>query len=100
MDWLGLTKIATDPLGRAEKVQYPDGKTVSYTYGKAGERTSITYPDGKTIYYGFDDQVSLSEMRDGASQMPWVCRSIIAMALTKYGYTGDVSHIQTQRDGK
>ena len=64
-DWLGVTKIATDPLGRAQNVQYPDGKEVSYTYGKAGERTSITYPDGKTIYYGFDEQVRLSEMRDG-----------------------------------
>ena len=64
-DWLGLTKIATDPLGRAWNVQYPDGKTVSYTYGKAGERTSITYPDGRTVSYGFDEQVRLSELRDG-----------------------------------
>ena len=38
-------------------------KTVSYTYGKAGERTSITYPDGKTIYYVFDEQVRLTELR-------------------------------------
>ena len=66
-DWLGITKIATDPLGRAQNVQYPDGKTVSYTYGKAGERTSITYPDGRTVYYGFDEQVRLSELRDGDS---------------------------------
>ena len=66
-DWLGITKIATDPLGRAQNVQYPDGKTVSYTYGKAGERTSITYPDGKTIYYRFDEQIRLSELRDGDS---------------------------------
>ena len=66
-DWLGITKIATDPLGRAEKVQYPDSKTVSYTYGKAGERTRITYPDGKTVYYGFDEQVRLSELKDGDS---------------------------------
>lgn len=64
-DWLGITKIVTDPLGRAENVQYPDGKTVSYTYGKAGERTSITYPDGRTVYYGFDEQIRLSELRDG-----------------------------------
>ena len=64
-DWLGITKIATDLLGRAENVQYPDGKTVSYTYGKAGERTSITYPDGRTVSYGFDEQVRLSELRDG-----------------------------------
>ena len=64
-DWIGITKIATDPLGRAQNVQYPDGKSVSYTYGKAGERTSITYPDGKTVYYRFDEQVRLSELKDG-----------------------------------
>lgn len=64
-DWLGMTKIDSDPVGRVLKVQYPDGKSVSYTYGKAGERTSITYPDGKTIYYRFDEQVRLSELRDG-----------------------------------
>ncbi len=66
-DWLGVTKIDTDPLGRATGVQYPDGKTVSYTYGKAGERTSITYPDGRTVYYGFDEQVRLSKLKAGDS---------------------------------
>ena len=25
-DWLGITKISTDLLGRAQDVQYPDGK--------------------------------------------------------------------------
>ncbi|RHC98232.1 hypothetical protein DW812_18875, partial [Mediterraneibacter gnavus] len=44
-----------DALGRAQKVQYPDGREVSYTYGKAGERKSMTYPDGKTVFYGYDD---------------------------------------------
>ena len=42
-DWLGSTRITPDALGRAEKVQYPDGREVSYTYGKAGERSIITY---------------------------------------------------------
>ena len=50
-DWLGNTRITPDALGRAEKVQYPDGREVSYTYGKAGERRSITYPDGKTVFF-------------------------------------------------
>jgi len=31
-DWLGSTRITPDALGRAEKVQYPDGREVSYTY--------------------------------------------------------------------
>lgn len=33
-DWLGSTRITPDALGRAQKVQYPDGREVSYTYGK------------------------------------------------------------------
>lgn len=64
-DWLGTTKIQNDPLGRAVKVQYPDGKEVSYTYGKTGERTSITYPDGKTILYTYDEQIRLVGLKDG-----------------------------------
>ena len=32
-DWLGSTRITPDELGRAEKVQYPDGReAVSYTH--------------------------------------------------------------------
>ena len=66
-DWLGSTKITPDALGRAQKVQYPDGREVSYTYGKAGERRSITYPDGKTVFYGYDEQLRLSELKEGDS---------------------------------
>ena len=66
-DWLGSTRITLDALGRAEKVQYPDGREVSYTYGKAGERRSITYPDGKTVFYGYDEQLRLSELKEGDS---------------------------------
>ena len=66
-DWLGNTRITPDALGRAEKVQYPDGREVSYTYGKAGERKSMTYPDGKTVFYGYDEQLRLSELKEGDS---------------------------------
>ena len=64
-DWLGLTKITNDPLGRAVKVTYPDEREVSYTYGKSGERRSITYPDGKTVHYGYDEQIRLFELKEG-----------------------------------
>ena len=66
-DWIGLTKIQNDALGRAVKVTYPDKKQVAYTYGKAGERRSMTYPDGRTVYYGYDEQVRLSELKEGDS---------------------------------
>ena len=64
-DWLGATRIVNDALGKAERVTYPDGKEVGYTYGKAGERRSLTYPDGRTVYYGFDGNMRLSELKDG-----------------------------------
>ena len=64
-DWLGMIKVMPDALGRATKVTYPDGREVSYTYGKSGERTSITYPDGRTVYYGYDEQIRLSELKEG-----------------------------------
>ena len=63
-DWLGTTTIQNDPMGRALKVQYPDGKQVSYSYGKSGERTAITYPDGKTASYTYDSQLRLSRLTD------------------------------------
>ena len=64
-DWLGITRIENDALGRAVKVRYPEGQTVSYTYGKTGERTSLTYPDGRTVTYGYDELVRLTELKDG-----------------------------------
>ena len=33
--------------------------------GKSGERTSITYPDGRTVHYGYDEQMRLSELKEG-----------------------------------
>ena len=64
-DWLGATQIVNDALGRAERVTYPDGKEVGYTYGKAGERRRLTYPDGRTVSYGYDEEIRLSELKEG-----------------------------------
>ena len=74
-DWLGVTRIMNDALGRAERVTYPDGKEVGYTYGKAGERRSLTYPDGRTVSYGYDEEIRLSELKEGD-------------AVIRYGYDG------------
>lgn len=64
-DWNGEIRIENDVVGRAVKVQYQDGKEVSYTYGKNGERTGITYPDGKTVRYLYDESLRLSALEDG-----------------------------------
>ena len=62
-DWLGMTKIDRDAKGQIEAVTDHTGKTVTYRYGKMGERTGITYPDGKTVSYHYDEQLRLTEMQ-------------------------------------
>ena len=42
---------------------FPKLQTVS----TARERRSMTYPDGRTVYYGYDEQVRLSELKEGDS---------------------------------
>ena len=54
-DWIGLTKIQNDALGRAVKVTYPDKREVSYTYGKAGRETKYYIPGWKNGLLLFDD---------------------------------------------
>ena len=52
-----------------EDVIYYEGKDLTqetfYKRMEAGERISITYPDGRTIHYGFDEDLRLSELKDG-----------------------------------
>ncbi|SFU67407.1 DUF6531 domain-containing protein [Butyrivibrio sp. INlla21] len=64
-DWLGITEIARDVIGRAISVTDYNGKKVSYTYGKVNERSSITYPSGEKVDYIYDNKRRLSELISG-----------------------------------
>ncbi len=65
-DWLGITRIKTDAMGRALKVTSPDGGEVSYAYDRSGRRTAITYPDSKIVSYRYDELGRLKELvQDG-----------------------------------
>ncbi len=70
-DWLGITKIENDMLGRMKKVTYPDAKEINYTYGKVGERRSLIYPSGKAVYYDFDEKMRLSELKYGKQSVTY-----------------------------
>nr|MCR4833096.1 hypothetical protein [Butyrivibrio sp.] len=63
-DYLGLTKIDTDNLGRCVSVTNPDGEKVSYEYGPKGEKTAVIYPDGKRAEYVYDSLGRLKVLRD------------------------------------
>ena len=64
-DWLGVTSIDVDPLGRATKVTNHRNEVIEYTYGKAGERRSTTYPNGKMVNYHYDEALRLTGIQDG-----------------------------------
>lgn len=62
-DWLGITRMEYDDLGRTRKVTDHKDREVSYEYGRLNERRSITYPDGKTVRYDYDDGFHLTEVQ-------------------------------------
>lgn len=70
-DWNGEIQIENDAMGRAVKVEYPDGKEVAYTYGKGGERTGIIYPDGRNVRYEYDSYLRLTALQDGQERIDY-----------------------------
>jgi len=63
-DWLGVTTFDVDVLGRVEKVTDYEGREVSYTRGKLGQRLSMKYPGGKVVEYGYDEFMRLTSLKD------------------------------------
>ncbi len=63
-DWLGITTIALDELGRVQKVIDHAGRETIYTRGAMGQRLSIQYPGGKKVEYGYDELLRLTSLRD------------------------------------
>lgn len=82
-DWLGVTEISRDPLGRVREVTDPRGNTVSYRTGSRGERTEMTYPDGRTVRYEYDDALRLTGLTAGDEEIRY-----------SYGLNGKLSEKQ------
>ncbi len=61
-DWLGETKIERDSVGNPVRITDHEGRTVSYEWGRQGERKGITYPDGRKVSYAYDEQLRLIKM--------------------------------------
>lgn len=96
-DWLGITKIETDPMGRARKVIYPDGKEVSYILGAAGERRNITYPDGREVQYGYDRQLRLTEMKEGSRLITYEYEQSGLLSSKKYSNGTETSYTYNKK---
>ena len=55
-DSLGLTKIDRDILGRERSITDHKGRSISYEYDDAGNRTGIRYANGKNVRYIYDER--------------------------------------------
>jgi len=65
-DWLGVTKIEPDALGRVIKVTDPDGNEVGYTWNSLSQREKLTYPDGSEVSYDYDASGKLAQVIAGS----------------------------------
>ncbi len=70
-DWLGITKIKPDKMGRPEMVTDSENKTISYEWGERGERRSMVYPDGLEISYEYDESMRLSKCNVGGDTVSY-----------------------------
>ena len=68
-DSLGLTKIDRDILGRERSITDHKGRSISYEYDDAGNRTGIRYANGKNVRYIYDDRGLLAGIETVASKM-------------------------------
>lgn len=68
-DSLGLTKIDRDILGRERSITDHKGRSISYEYDYAGNRTGIRYANGKNVRYIYDDRGLLAGIEASAPKM-------------------------------
>lgn len=68
-DSLGLTKIDRDILGRERSITDHKGRSISYEYDDAGNRTGIGYANGKNVRYIYDDRGLLTGIETVAPKM-------------------------------
>ena len=54
-DWLGITRIEMNAVGRTVKITGADNREISYTYDAAGRRTAVTYPNSTKAEYRYDE---------------------------------------------
>ncbi|MBQ7149024.1 MAG: hypothetical protein IJR96_09765 [Pseudobutyrivibrio sp.] len=108
-DWLGKTTIENDILGRLTKVTDYQNRTVSYEYGKMGDRTKLVYPDGKSAVYTYDAEGRLSNISGNGEETTYSYDEFGRLTLkllpngvsTEYSYLpGGNLQAMTSYDGK
>ena len=87
-DSLGLTKIDRDILGRERSITDHKGRSISYEYDDAGNRTGIRYANGKNVRYIYDDRCLLTGIETVAPKMeqaPVKATNMVSLSYDSYG---------------
>ena len=93
-DWLGITQMELDPLGRVTKVTNHQGKEIGYEWGALNEKRAITYPDGRKVSYEYDQLLRLTKVDDGVNPVEYlyneegnlIQKAFLNGTKTTYGY--------------
>lgn len=59
-DWLGITRISRDAMGRMTEMTDSAGDKIGYEWDQRGQCREISYPDGKKAIYDYDQQMHLT----------------------------------------
>ncbi|ASS37606.1 RHS repeat-associated core domain-containing protein [Mogibacterium pumilum] len=84
-DSLGLTKIDRDILGRERNITDHKGRSISYKYDDAGNRTGIRYANGKNVRYVYDDRGLLAGVETATPTMEPASVNTASLSYDAYG---------------
>ena len=84
-DSLGLTKIDRDILGRERSITDHKGRSISYEYDDAGNRTGIRYANGKNVRYIYDDRGLLAGVETATPTMEPASVNTASLSYDAYG---------------
>nr|WP_281177174.1 Ig-like domain-containing protein [Marinobacterium profundum] len=65
----GTTTLAYDSADRVTQIDYPTGRSLSYTYNEAGLRSSMSDGAGYELFYDYDALGRLTGLRDGSGDL-------------------------------
>ena len=109
-DWLGITRIDRDAVGRIIEVTEHDGAHTTYEWDERGRCIRLAYPDGGMAQYGYDTSGRLAHSSLGDTQIAYDyfdngqlrSRTFNGGTHTDFEYdaAGRVSSLAHHRDGK
>ncbi len=95
-DWLGITTINRDAMGRVSDVTDHEGNTIGYSWDGRGQCTAMRYPDGASVRYEYDQKMHLSRLISDGKQVKY---SYYENGQLQRKELSDAMHVDYRYDG-